>query len=594
MDSRVERYRRDVNRFRAAVVVLGAVVLASCSSATNDVTAVEANAFTGSENSPVEPDPQIDSGALEWAPCVDVGNALVDLECVTLMVPLDYEQPDDAMIDIALTRVPTADPGSRIGSLVFNPGGPGGSGIDFLANAAILVPEEVASRFDLVSFDPRGVGSSTAVECDDDLDDQVSLLAAGDDEGWADLVAEAADFTDTCADGTTELAAHVGTNNAARDLDEIRNALGDEELSYVGFSYGTRLGATYAELFPGNVRALVLDGGVKPTNDLAELDGDQGEGFDNALESFANACDSDDDCALSEFSSALGVYTGLVDEIAAVGSFKTDDADRVLTPGELQLGVAVALYSKETWPVLADALYIAETESDGTLLQALVDSYAGRDPDGSYSNSQVANGFINCADDPRRPPVDEVRAEVDAAASKSVYFDEFLRASTACIGVSGAIDPLIIGPADGAPTILVVGNTGDPATPYEWSVELADSLTSGVLYTVEAEGHTAYLSIPCAESVVNSYLIDLEVPAAGASCSDNDSADFFPASGESEIDALVALFDCLRDNGADVPEFSIADLIADPSGELLLEALDPSDPNFLEALLSCEDLLGEL
>ena len=583
-----------MSRISIAIVALGAVVLASCSSAARDVTAVEANVLIGSENSPVEPDVELDSGTLAWAPCADVGSALVDIECTTLMVPLDHELPDGELIEIALARVPTADRGTRIGSLVFNPGGPGGSGIDFLANAALLVPDEVASRFDLVSFDPRGVGMSTAVECDDDLDDQVPLLASGDDEGWADLVADANGFTETCTVETIELAAHVGTNNAARDLDLIRDALGDEELSYVGFSYGTRLGATYAELFPDNVRALVLDGGVKPTNDLGELDGEQGAGFDDALESFANACDSDDDCVLGDLGPALDVYTGLVDEIAAAGSFKTDDVDRVLTPGELQLGVAAALYSKQMWPVLADALYLADNDSDGTLLQALVDSYAGRDPDGSYSNSQVANGFISCADDPQRLPVDEVRAEVDAAASQSVYFDDFLRASTSCIGVSSAVDPLIIGPADGAPAILVVGNTGDPATPYEWSVELADSLTSGVLYMVEAEGHTAYLSIPCAESVVNSYLVDLQVPAVGASCSDNDGTDFFPPSGESEIDALVALFDCLRDNGADVPEFSIADLIADPSGELLLEALDPSDPNFLDALLECEDLLGEL
>jgi pimeloyl-ACP methyl ester carboxylesterase len=583
-----------VHRITIAIVTLGAVVLAACSSTASDVTAVEANILTASDDHQVELDVEIDSGTLEWEPCTDVGSALVDIECATLMVPLDHEQPEGTLIEIALARVPTTVPGDRIGSLVFNPGGPGGSGIDFLANAAVLVPDEVAGRFDLVSFDPRGVGTSAAVDCDDDLDDQVPLLASDDDEGWADLVADAAGFTETCTDESLDLAVHVGTNNAARDLDLIRDALGDDELSYVGFSYGTRLGATYAELFPDNVRALVLDGGVKPTDDLAELDGEQGEGFDAALESFADACDSDDDCVLRDSGPALKVYTGLVEEIADAGSFMTDEADRVLTPGELQLGVAAALYSKQTWPILADALFLADTESDGTLLQALVDSYAGRAPDGTYSNSQVANGFINCADDPRRPPVDEVRAEVDVAASKSVYFDEFLRASTSCIGVSGAVDPLVIGPAEGAPSILVLGNTGDPATPYEWSVELADSLASGVLYTVEAEGHTAYLSIPCAESVVNSYLIDLEVPAVGASCSDNDGADFFPPSGESEIDALVALFDCLRENGADIPEFSVADLIADPSGELLLEALDPSDPDFLEALLACEDLLGEL
>lgn len=569
----------------------GALVLASCSTSSSDVTAVQADAPGGLGSIEVE---DVGAGPVEWEACVGIGSAFIDLECATVMVPLDYEHPDEAQIDIALARVQTSDPANRIGSLVFNPGGPGGSGIEFLANAAILVPEEVASRFDLVSFDPRGVGVSTAVECDNDLDDEVALLPIGDDEGWNELVDEAEGFIGTCTDGTMELAAHVGTNSAARDLDLIRAALGDEQLSYVGFSYGTRLGATYAELFPDNVRALVLDGGVKPTNDLAELDGEQGEGFDNALESFAAECDSDVDCILHDLGPALDVYTGLVEEISEVGSFSTDDVDRVLTPGELQLGVVAALYSEQTWPILAEALYLADSESDGTLLQALVDSYAGRAPDGSYSNTQVANGFINCADDPNRPSTDEVRDEVDAAASRSLYFDEFLRASTSCIGIEAALDPLIIGPADGASAILVIGNTGDPATPYEWSVELADALSSGVLYTVEAEGHTAYLSIPCVEPVVNAYLIDLSVPTAGESCLDGAGPDPFPPPGESEIDALVALFDCLRDNGADVPEFSVADLIADPSGELLLDALDPSDPNFLSAVLACEDLLGEL
>jgi pimeloyl-ACP methyl ester carboxylesterase len=579
-----------VNRNATAVIGLSAVVLASCSLGSNDVTVVEAN----SSSQPGDPAVDSDGEILDWRQCADAGSAFLELECASLEVPLDYDEPAGEMIEIALARVPTDDPESRIGSLVFNPGGPGGSGIEFLGNAALLVPDEVADRFDLVSFDPRGVGASAALECDDGIDDNVSLLASGDDDGWAELVAEATVFTETCTASTLELANHVGTNNAARDLDLIREALGDEQLSYVGFSYGTRLGATYAELFPENVRALVLDGGVKPTTDLAELDGEQGTGFDSAFESFASECDSDDDCPLRESGPTLDVYASVVEDVTNAGGLETDDADRILTPGELQLGVIAALYSREAWPFLADALYLAESDADGTLLQALVDSYAGRNPDGTYSNTLVANGFINCADDPNRRAIDEVRDEVDTAASESVYFDELLRASTACIGIEAAVDPLVVGPADGAPPILVIGNTGDPATPYEWSVELADSLDSGVLYTVEAEGHTAYLTIRCVEPVVEAYLVDLNIPVDDESCSDTGGDDSFPPAGESEFEALVALFDCLGKNGADVPEFSIADLIADPSGELLLDALDPSDPNFLDALLACEDLLDGL
>jgi pimeloyl-ACP methyl ester carboxylesterase len=573
--------------FRAWAVA-AVTLLAACASGPG-VSSVEMNsAPPAGSGSQVDPEP----GTLQWGPC-DSGTAVVDVECATLAVPLDHDRPDGETIEIALARVRAGSP-DRIGSLVFNPGGPGGSGIDFLTGAALLVPEQIADRFDLVSFDPRGVGRSTALDCDVEIDDNVALLAEGDDAGWAELVAEAEQFTSTCTDETLELAPFVGTDSAARDLDLIREALGDDQLSYVGFSYGTRLGAAYAERFPQRVRALVLDGGVKPTDDLGELDAAQGRGFDLALENFAAACDADPDCILSELGPALDVYTGLVDEITEEGGFPTSDPNRVLTPGELKLGVAAALYSTQTWPVLAEALYVAETNQDGSILHALVDAYAGRRPDGSYDNRQVANVFVNCADDPSRPPVEEVRRSVDEAAAASRHFADFLRAGTRCIGLPASPDPLALGPADGAAPILVLGNTGDPATPFEWSRELAEFLSSGVLYTVEAEGHTAFLSVDCVDAVVIDYLVDLELPAPGSGCSDSAGDDRFLPEGEGEFDLIVALFDCLRENGADVPELGLTDLLADPSGESWLDGFDPSDPAFIGAVLACGDLLADL
>ena len=532
-----------------------------------------------------------DIGTLEWTSCDGAAAELADLQCATMTVPRDYAAPDGDTIDIAVARAATADDDLRIGSLVFNPGGPGGSGIEFLANAAAAVPPELAERFDLVSFDPRGVASSTAIDCAVDFDDDVTLLAAGDDAGWEALVAEAEGRTDTCTADSVAFEPYVGTNNAARDLDALREALGDDQLSYVGFSYGTRLGATYAELFPDRVRALVLDGAVKPTDDLALIGLEQGPGFDAALESFADACDADADCALADVGPARDVYTGLVDEIATVGSFPTDDVDRVLTPGELTLGVAAALYSTQLWPVLADALSAAETEQDGSLLQVLADTYLGRQPDGTYDNSQLAGLAINCADDPSRPPPDEVRIQADLGAQASVYFADFLRASTGCIGTADPIDPIAIGPADGAAPILVIGTTGDPATPYQWAVEMAEVLSSGVLYTVEADGHTAFLSVPCVDDVVIDYLVDLELPAANAGCAADTSDDVFAPAGEGELDQVIALFDCLRDNGVDLPEITVGDLLADPNGEEFLDLLDPTDPAFGQAALACQDLI---
>ncbi len=537
------------------------------------------------------PGPAAGAGTLEWSSCGDAAGELIELECSTLTVPLDHGAPDGETIDVAVARVATADDDRRIGSLVFNPGGPGGSGIEFLTTAAALVPSELADRFDLVSFDPRGVGASAAIDCAVDFDDDVALLAPGDDAGWEALVAEAQGRTDTCTAESLALEPYVGTDNAARDLDALRAALGDDQLSYVGFSYGTRLGATYAELFPDRVRALVLDGAMKPTDNLALLGLEQGPGFDAALESFAAECDADADCVLAELGPTLDVYTGLVAEVADVGSFPTDGGDRVLTPGELQLGVVAALYTTQLWPVLADALYVADTQQDGSLLQVLADTYLGRQPDGSYDNSQMAGLAINCADDPRRPPIDEVRVQAELTAQASVHFSDFLRASTGCIGTADPIDPITIGPADGAAPILVIGSTGDPATPYQWAVELADLLSSGVLYTVEAEGHTAFLSVACVNDVVVDYLVDLQLPRAGSSCAADESNDVFLPAGQGEFDQVIALFDCLRDNGVDLPEITVGDLLADPNGDTLIDLIDPTDPAFAQAALACRDLI---
>jgi pimeloyl-ACP methyl ester carboxylesterase len=534
------------------------------------------------------------TGTLDWAPCAEQSNPLAETECATLTVPLDHAAPDAGTIEIAVARIAASDPSSRIGSLVFNPGGPGGSGIEFLNSAVATMPIEVTQQFDLVGFDPRGVGASTAVECEVNFDDDVPLLEAGDDAAWQALLDDSAERYASCTPDTERIGAFVGTNNAARDLDLLRVALGDEGLTYVGYSYGTRLGATYAELFPDNVRALVLDGAVKPTLEFADLARDQGAGFDRALENFAAACDADTDCLLGEIGPTLDVLSSVRTEMAEVGEFATDDPARVLTPGELDLGVASALYSKESWPFLAEALYLAETTQDGTLFQVLTDSYLGRRPDGTYKNQQLANGFVNCADNPERPDAEGVRADADAGASNTVYFAELLRAGTGCIGLPDPLEPLVLGPAAGAAPILVVGNTGDPATPYEWSQEMAEQLDSAVLYTVEAEGHTAFGSIECVTDPVSSYLIDLVVPEDGASCSDNASADFFVPASETDVGRLIALFDCLRNNGLDIPEIGTAEILADQTGESFLEFLDPSKPGAAEAFAACSTEIADL
>ena len=339
----------------------------------------------------------------------------------------------------------------------------------------------------------------------------------------------------------------------------------------------------------------MLDGAVKPTTDLAQLGADQGAGFDNAFENFAAACDADADCLLQEL--GADARRGRRDpepRSPETGSFGTDDPDRVLTPGELDLGIISALYSKDAWPFLAQAIYLADTGADGTLFQVLADNYLGRQLDGSYTNQTEANGFINCADDAARPDVETTWQDADAVADGSRHFGDALRASTGCLGIDDAVDPLVLGPATGAAPILVIGTTGDPATPYEWSVEMAESLDSGVLYSVDAEGHTAYTSIDCVADVVNTYLIDLEMPAEGGMCADDVDTDFFVPAGESDVDRIVAFFDCLIEQGLPLEPVSVAAVLADPTGEQLLGDLDFGDPDVVAAIGECQSLLPTL
>lgn len=587
-------------RVRGAVVMLmaAAVAVGACSDGGDPAADTTPSTTVADGQSPettdvptpsssVEPSTEFEVAPAEWSDCDEYAG----FECATIQVPRDHAEPAGPTIPIALIRQPaTGD--DRIGSVVFNPGGPGGSGIEFLSLAVLGVPAEVAERFDLVSFDPRGVGASASVRCDLTRDDGVPLVADDDRAAWdaalADQLAEVA----TCTTDPAGIAAQLGTNQAARDLDLIREAIGDDRLTYVGFSYGTRLGATYAELFPERIRALVLDGAVAPVTDFALLAADQGAGFDAALGSFAAACDADPDCLLDELGPTLEVVDGVRAEIRELGSFETDEPERVLTPGELDLGIVSALYSEGAWPYLAQALYLADTTADGTLFQVLVDLYLGRQVDGSYTNQIEAGSFIDCADDADRPGVDEVWSTVDEVGDASEYFGELLRASFGCLGTPDPVDPLVLGPAEGAPPILVIGTTGDPATPYDWAVQLAEFLDSGVLYTVEGEGHTAYTSIDCVAPVVNAYLIDLEVPSDGSSCEDDRDPDqiFLPV-GESEVEVVVEFFGCLADRGADVPAISIADVLRDPSGESLLAGIDFADPATAVAVAACQSLL---
>ncbi|MFD6418271.1 alpha/beta hydrolase [Streptomyces sp. NPDC060194] len=447
-------------------------------------------------------------------------------QCATLKVPLDHDEPDGDLIDLALIRAKASRASGRIGSLVFNFGGPGGSGVATLPAFA----EDYANlrkRYDLVSFDPRGVGRSDPVLC---FDDEQLNRASQEDDGTPDdqkerdaLLKGTKDFNAACEKNSGTVLPHVATTDAARDMDLLRRNLGDDKLYYFGVSYGTELGGVYAHLFPGKVGRAVFDAVVDPTEDLLQGTLGQAKGFQLALDNYARDCvTQEDDCPVGDSEQDVQRrITALLDDLDAKPL--PGSGGRVLTQTAATGGIAQALYSKDFWPYLTQGLEEAY-DGQGTTLLALADSLDGRRPDGGYSNLAAANTAINCADDKARPTVGDVEENLPAFRKASPVFGDYLAWSL--IGcqdwaVPGAADRPDVS-APGAAPVLVVGNTGDPATPYAGARRMAEALGEdvGVQITYRGEGHGAYASgSSCVDGAVEDYLLDGKVPKAGTVCS---------------------------------------------------------------------------
>lgn len=448
-----------------------------------------------------------------------------DWQCATLDVPLDYAKPEGETIPIALIRAKARDEENRIGSLVFNFGGPGGSGITTLPGAAKEY-EALRTRYDLVSFDPRGVGRSAPVRCEGDkqLDayyaQDSSPETAQEEKAFVENIKQ---YQQACRQNSAKLLPHVGTSNAARDLDRIRQALGDEKLHYFGISYGTELGGVYAHLFPKNVGRAVFDAVVDPTKNSEEGALGQAKGFQLALGNFAQDCvDRGDECRL-QGSTAKEIEAGVLKlqkeldakPIPGIGG-------RQLTESAATNGIAQALYSKELWPLLEQGLDEADG-GQGQLLLALSDALNGRDEQGRYSNIGAANTAINCVDTKDRYTLQQTKAKLPTFRSTSAVFGDFLGwAMMGCTDwpVPGTWETPDVS-APGAAPILVIGNTGDPATPYEGARRMVERLGPGVgvELTYKGEGHGAYNSGDvCVQEVVNTYLIEGRPPGPGTVC----------------------------------------------------------------------------
>ena len=456
---------------------------------------------------------------LEWSDCSGA-------ECATMTVPLDYDDPTGSTLDIAVLRVPAERASRRVGSLVVNPGGPGGSGVDYARGADVIVGRDVRRAYDIVGFDPRGVGRSAPVDCltDAQLDDFLSSDPTPDDDGeQLDFARGAADFAASCGRTAGPLLAHVSTEDAARDLDVLRAVLGERKLTYLGKSYGTYLGATYADLFPEQVGRFVLDGVVAPDLSADEVNLGQAKGFELATRTWAKYCVDEGDCPLGgsveEVMENLRGFLVRLDEDPLVRT--GDGSVPALTEGWASLGIAAAMYDQGSWRTLVDALGAA-VSGDGTSLMQLADQYADRNPGGGYSGNIMEVIYaVNCLDKPETDSIPEREALAEAAAEEAPTWGPYLMWSSLPCGfwpVEPTRTPREVS-AEGADPVVVIGTTRDPATPYEWAVRLRDQLDSAALITFDGDGHTAYTrSNDCVDDAVDAYFLDGTVPQDGLRC----------------------------------------------------------------------------
>jgi len=443
-------------------------------------------------------------------------------ECATVTVPLDYDDVTAGTVDLELRKAPATED-EPLGTLFINPGGPGGSGITYLD---FFLPDapELQSAYDIVGFDPRGVGVSDPVTClsDGELDD---FIAYDPDPDTAAEVRRATALVRklgrACQANTGPLAGHVSTVEVAKDLDILRAVVGDQKMHYYGASYGTFIGATYAELFPDKVDRMVLDGALDPALSIKELNLQQAAGFETALNAYVDDCIAGGGCPLGEDKqAALDRIKAFLDGLDA-DPLESGDSDRPLTEGLGFYGIAVTLYNQDYWTILSSAL-AAGLAGDGSQLLQLADAYLDRGPDGTYNNNSAQVIYaVNCLDKPVDVSVPEIQAsESEYEEVAPVFGRVFAWSLLGCSNwpVQSAQKPLTID-ADGAAPIVVVGTTRDPATPYQWAEALADELESGVLVSRDGDGHTGYhMGNECVDDAIDAYLVDGTVPINGLQC----------------------------------------------------------------------------
>lgn len=504
---------------RAVVLVTGAALLAAgCSLPTAERTATTTAPPAPTTMPTHAPDlARFYNQKLAWKPCGD-------LECADLTVPVDYAKPEGKTLQIAVNRQRSRS-SQRAGSLVLNPGGPGASGVEMAENTAGVLAGNVQRRYDIVGFDPRGVARSQPITCLDDnqMDDMLSGDPTPDTPAERDqLMADNKAFGEACLKRNPDLLAHVSTVEAAKDIDVLRAALGDKQLNYYGASYGTFLGATYADLFPSHVGRMVLDGVIDPAQDGKQSALGQASGFERATRAYAQHCVDTGRCAVGKtVDEAMQGISDLLKSIDAKPLPAHGVGTGTLTEGWASMGIALPMYAQPVWPDLDEALRAAKG-GDGSGLMRLAMQYADRQEDGTYKGNmlQVINA-VNCLDRP--VPGDANRYLADEADFTKVapVWGRFMAWGDSSCGVwpvpaTGKAHPI---KAAGSAPIMVIGTTRDPATPYENSVALAKELEHGVLVTRDGDGHTGYMQgNNCVDRTVDSYLVKGAVPTGDPKC----------------------------------------------------------------------------
>jgi pimeloyl-ACP methyl ester carboxylesterase len=425
-----------------------------------------------------------------------------------LLVPLDYDDPSAGTINLYMLRHNATDPDNRIGSLLVNPGGPGFGGSDLALSASFIYGPEVVERFDIIGWDPRGTGlSEPAVDCIDEYDPFFAIDSSPDDDAERLVLIGAADtFIAGCNEQSADLLAHIGTADSARDMDSIRAALGEDTISYFGFSYGSELGAVWTTLFPDTVRAAVIDGAADVTAPYIEQNLQQAAGFETLFNEFLARCSADSTCPFHNGGDAGGAFDALS---AAIDDGSLTVTGRLpVTQGVLMTAVAQSMYGEYSWPDLQQALADAQN-GDGAGLFELYDSYYSVTNGIGQNNALEAYFGINCFDDPGSSGVDDLLTrEADFAAAAPRLGRAWMAELLFCARWPVTSTETVTATGAGAGPIVVVGTTGDAATPLAGTRNTADALEDGRLIVVEADQHTGYGVNQCVIDAVDGYLID--------------------------------------------------------------------------------------